>query len=251
MSLTLTQQRLLAVHDAQRRGVDPRDGKTPIQTVENNGDNDVWATRLYDTLTGSSMRHEAWCAEEVCVSAHLAGALDIADFSMGAWALVDHLKSLGLGLDAPEPGCVVAFSDGAGHVTTNLMRDSSGIWVQGDGNYGDRYTWVTRDLEHLGDIYGLARLPGIDAELKDEPHRATKPPRPFGGHPIVQWIGHAQVWRINDAEWVSGHGFRYTKSEIPPAQVPAVAERAGQGVYRIGDVGAVRLKKIRTVPYAA
>lgn len=257
--LTYTQQRLLAVHDCLRRGVDPRDGHTPIDLVERNSDNETWIHDEWQRLTGENIGPGgicgqtgcAWCAACVSVAGYLAHAIDLPDFSLGAWAIVDHLKSKGLGLDHPEVGAACAFSEGAGHVTTLLHNVSGTTWVCGDGNWGDCYQWVTRDLA-TQPIYGYARLPGIDAELKaiakpDTPPPPA-PPAPFGGHPIVQWIGHRQIWLI-DKEWVITHGWRYTKAQIPPAQLPAAEKHAGQGVFRIGDVGSVRLKKLRTVPY--
>lgn len=248
--MTSSQDRVVAVLVSFARSQDPRTGK-PINLVEHNGDNHTWVTEQFTALKGWGNGY-AWCAQGVSVEGWLAHVLDPADFSASAWGLTDHLKSLGHGLPGPEVGCVVSYAEGQGHTGTIMRHLGGTTWDVGEGNYGDRFMVVRRDLAAVpGGIHGYARFPGVDAELRalhDGAARPAPPPAPFGGHPLINWTGHTQVWKVSD-EWVDGHGWRYRKAQVPAPQVDAAIHHAGQGIWHIGDQGAARLKSLHTIPY--
>lgn len=185
----------------------------------------VWAGNSYFKACAWCAIFQSWVGAN---GGHTDGSGDIppAYRSAGAWALVTGLAHAGHGLSKPQPGALVAYNWGSGHVELCIKPDPDPSYYftvggnTGDGNpqEGDGVYYIRR--------YFPGQLYSIPFAL---PFYATTPPpnkNPFAPHNLVQVKGQDPVWEM----FLDGQGLY--RAHVPNPTVLQQREAAlGQTVY--------------------
>ncbi len=198
-----------AQQDAARRVVASALRLAKAHVNEARGSNLTIVTDWWNLLWGWG-EGSPWCAMGASMIGADAGVLAKADMSAGAWALVEHLANKPGGrIHAPEPGCLIAYSWGSGHVET-CIKDLGGGYVlavgcntsggTGSAQEGDGCYLVKRYLPGSLHSVPYARHPGVVA-----------------GHAragVPAWFGRDLVDRTPNKDLLTGPDVRHVQQRL-------------------------------------